>query len=449
MTFNIRKRSLIRLVSFAVAFLVVIGTFTYITIGERKTLTSTLQYHYMKSVEDLVTHTKNIESDLMKVLYSSSPTMLSQLSSKIWRETGFAKDIIATLPIDYVKLTNTNKLLSQVGDYCVSLSKRFASGEEITAEQRESLKALLTYCDSMAVEAEVVQDSIRTGSVNLASPKKRLSAQELDTSSPDIAEGFVEFEEGFTSYPTLIYDGPFSDHIMQKEPELLKGQATVDKETARKKAAIAAGVQPSALKDSEDEKSKMESFGFSGDGVTVAVTKKGSLVSYMLKSRDVAETKLNVQHAINQAVKYLASLGIENMQSTYYEITNNVITINFASVQDGVMLYPDLIKVSVAMDNAEIVEFDSRGYIVNHHPREITPPTVNESNAQKKISSFLRVEESGVCIVPSGGLSEVLCYEFKCTADDGKEVLVYINANTMEEEQILLLLTSENGTLTI
>lgn len=449
MTFNIEKRTLIRIVSFAVAFLVVIGSFTYITINERKSLTTTLQYHYMKSVEDLVTHAKNIESDLLKVLYSSSPTMLSQLSSKIWRETGFAKDIIATLPIDYVKLTNTNKLLSQVGDYCVSLSKKFASGQEITEQEREALKALLTYCDSMAVEAEVVQDSIRTGSINLATAKKSLSKQSLDTAEPDIAEGFVEFEEGFTSYPTLIYDGPFSDHIMQKEPELLKGQAVVDKETARKKAAVATNLKPTALKDSEDEKSKMESYGFSSDGVTVSVTKKGALISYMLKSRDVTESKLDVDYTIKSAIKYLTSLGVENMQSTYYEIANNIITINFASVQNGVMLYPDLIKVSVAMDNAEIMGFDARGYIVNHHPREITPPQIKESNAQSVISKFLNVESSKLCMVPSSGLNEVLCYEFKCKSDDGKDVLVYINATTKAEEQILLLLIGENGTLTI
>ena len=38
-----------------------------------------------------------------------------------------------------------------------------------------------------------------------------------------ITEGFIDFEEGYDNYPTLIYDGPFSDHILEKEPVMLKG----------------------------------------------------------------------------------------------------------------------------------------------------------------------------------------------------------------------------------
>mgnify|MGYP000754913429 FL=1 len=51
--------------------------------------------------------------------------------------------------------------------------------------------------------------------------------------------------------------------------------------------------------------------------------------------------------------------------------------------------------------------------------------------------------------MPSAGTNELYCYEFHCTSPDGRQMLVYINADTGKEEQILLLEISENGTLTV
>ena len=42
---------------------------------------------------------------------------------------------------------------------------------------------------------------------------------------------------------------------------------------------------------------------------------------------------------------------------------------------------------------------------------------------------------------------EIRCYEFHCQAPDSTEILVYINPSTLEEEDILILLKSDGGTL--
>ena len=45
--------------------------------------------------------------------------------------------------------------------------------------------------------------------------------------------------------------------------------------------------------------------------------------------------------------------------------------------------------------------------------------------------------------------SSIPCYELKCSDEKGREVKIYINADTGREEQILILMIDENGTLTI
>lgn len=450
MTFKISKRALVRLISFVVAIILVSIFFAYSYAKEAKSSMQALEYHYMKSISDLTQYTQNINSDLTKAMYAKSPAMLNQISSKLWREAGFAKDTLDALPIEYLNLQNTNKLLSQVGDYCVSLSKSFANGNPITDEQRDTLAKLSEYCDTMTREIMTVEDGIKTGALSLSKVKGNINREfDRQPEAAEVSEGFNEFEEGFSSYPTLIYDGPFSDHIMQKDPERLKSEQDVSRAQAKKNAAKAAVMSIENLEDGNDENSKMPSYGFSGEGVDVSVTKKGGLISYMLKSRMVETTKLNPQDAQKKALDYMRSLGVKDMETSYYEISNNIITINYAYRQNDTTIYTDLIKVSVALDNGEIMGFDARGYIVNHKDRSIPTPKFTEEQARKSVSEYLTIKSSKLCVIPSGGLNEVLCYEFKCKSEDGKDILVYINAQTNAEEQILILLISENGTLTI
>ena len=65
------------------------------------------------------------------------------------------------------------------------------------------------------------------------------------------------------------------------------------------------------------------------------------------------------------------------------------------------------------------------------------------------MDSSLTVLSHQLVLVPTGGEYEVLCHEFKCQNADGGHVLVYVDASDGQQEQILLLLEDENGTLVI
>ncbi|HAN44654.1 MAG TPA: hypothetical protein DCP97_04605 [Ruminococcaceae bacterium] len=122
--------------------------------------------------------------------------------------------------------------------------------------------------------------------------------------------------------------------------------------------------------------------------------------------------------------------------------------VNFAGIQDKVTLYTDLIKVGVALDNGQIVFYDARGYITNHRKRELEAPKISAEQAAKSVSKNLMITSSKLALIPSMGLNELLTYEFRTKAPDGKNVLVYVNAITGAEEKILILLETETGVLT-
>ena len=63
---------------------------------------------------------------------------------------------------------------------------------------------------------------------------------------------------------------------------------------------------------------------------------------------DDANATSDVQGAIMIATRYLSERGFENMTANFTQRNEGVIVINFACLQEGVTLYPDLVKVQVS-----------------------------------------------------------------------------------------------------
>jgi spore germination protein len=167
----------------------------------------------------------------------------------------------------------------------------------------------------------------------------------------------------------------------------------------------------------------------------------------MTNSRKTGDTKLGYDEALKKALAFLRDKGMSNMKESYYAINDNICLINFAYSQDGIICYPDLVKVGVALDNGEIVRYDAAGYIMNHHSRNLSAK-LTAQQAQKSVSSNLKVQQCRIALIPTASKSEKLTYEFLCTGMDNEEILVYINAETGLEQDILILQKSDNGVLT-
>lgn len=444
---SLTKRGFVRLISFGAAIIAALGAYAAMYSSRAMNAEQTVQYGYMQAIEDLSLSLDNIKTTLGKSMYSNSPEMLAQLSDKLSTEAATAKTALSRLPVEELNLESTYKFLSQVGNYSKSLAEKYADGGSPSDEEKNNIMTLFGYAEDLSSKMWKVEEQIDSGEMNFARASEAANDSGAGTSPTSVTEGFTDFEEGFENYPTLIYDGPFSDHILEKEPVMLKNQTEVSAEDALKKAETVSGV--SGLQQTGEENGKMPSYVFSSGDTEVSVTKQGGLFCYMVKYRAVAEKTISVEQAIEKAKEYMYSLGMGEMKNTYYEINGGVAIINFAGLEGEVVLYTDLCKVGVALDNGEIVSFDARGYITNHNSRGLGTPSVSMEEAQAKISSSLTVKSVSLCLIPSGGQNEVYCYEFSTTSSDGRRVLVYIDAETGKEEQILLLQISSGGMLTV
>ncbi len=402
-----------------------------------------LSYQQLKHVDDLTNYLENIESALLKTVYAGDQEVVSELTAKLWREAGFAKESLAAIPTAGLYLEGTYQFLSQVGEYAKSLSQQ----ETITEEERQTLLQLRDYANTFLTQLLISQDGLRTGNISATNLAAALPAEgeEPDT----FVDGFLSFEEGFTAYPTLIYDGPFSDHLLQQTPKTTQGFVKLSVEEAKKQAAEMLSVSVDQLVQLDDENGNMPAYCFQADTRVIALTMHGGFLCYLIDYQPVTEERMTVEVCEQVAYDFLKKQGLDSMQTTYYEKAGGLITFNFAYTTSDITHYTDLVKVSVSLDKGTVVRYDARGYLINHHERVFETPTISIEEAQQQLSPLLQVNEVGLALIPSDGMTELLCYEFSCTTDTGEQILVYVNTVTGREEQLLILYIDENGTLTI
>lgn len=441
------KRAKIRLLLFAAVAIVILAIRNIMLMRENRQANLIIETTYLRAVEDLSMAADNINTTLVKEMCAGSPEMQSKLAAELLSEASAAKTALSQLPVEQLELSGTYKFLSQVGNYAVYLADKSSAGEAMTDDEYKTLKQMRDYANDLSNDMWAIEQMINSGELTPERVVSSLDASAAREGEISVTDGFNDFEQGFQNYPTLIYDGPFSDHLLQQKPHMTENASAVTEGAASAKAAKALGVTSEELKASEAEAGNMPSYVFSTDTATVSITKRGGYICYMLKSRTPEKTVIDSSKAIENAGKYLEHLGIDSMTETYHEVLGNVCTINYAYYQDGVICYTDLIKIKVAMDNGEILGFDARGFLVNHKSRSFKEPSVSREEAQKKISPQLTVKNVRFANIPLDNTKEGYCYEFTCKNDEGRNVLVYIDCETGEEKQILILFESKSGVL--
>ena len=254
--------------------------------------------------------------------------------------------------------------------------------------------------------------------------------------------------------PSLIYDGPFSEHLTGVAPKTLQGLPSVDAARGREIAAEFLGVGRGRVHPEGELEGDIPCLLYAADGedgatVWVSVTKQGGKVLSMLSSSPAGSAVVSAEAAVAEAARFLAEAGYPDMAETYHINQGGVLTVNFAWRQGEVLCYSDLIKVSVALDTGKVCGFEARGYLTAHCWREFPPAAVDWDTAAAKVPEGLTVLASQMALVPSDGQYETLCYEFKCAAAEDRHCIIYVNAQTGEQEKILILLEDASGTLTL
>lgn len=408
---------------------------------------------YNQALYQLVDYMQNVESYLAKATISTGATHGAETLTNLWREANLAQTYLAMLPIESQDLENTSKFLNQVSDYSYALSRKNIKGEKLTDDDLKNLKDLYEYSVNLSNIVNQISSDLNAGNISWSDLTGDGTVEFAQQVSGDLDISST-MEENFHEYSGLIYDGAYSEHITTKEKKGLTGE-DISEEEATKKVEDFIGKdnieEISNLGYSENANIPAYTYSINTkkeDNVSVTISKKGGHIVYLNSNRDVAVENLTNNEAKDKGLEFLKQKGIENMEPTYYLKDEGVLTVNYAYEQGNVLMYPDLIKLKIALDDGEILGMETTGYLNNHHQRTIPNVKITKEQARKNLNKDLDIKSERLVIIPTEWESEILCYEFKGKIND-TDYLVYINAETGEEEDILVIVDTPNGILTM
>ena len=448
---KMKRRTLVRLISYTSAALLVAVGFAVSGYSLACDYREELENGYRRALTELSSNVSSMDTLLKKSKYASTPLMLGTIASGIWRDAGAAKANLAMLPVTEASLDNVNKFLSQAGEYALYVSERVAAGEKMTADEAEALSGLSELAGKVNGGLNELIAAVSDKTVMLTEVSKKANGflAGINNDGIAISGGFQDVENGFENYPTLIYDGPYSDFSLNRESAMLKRETEVTPDRAMKLAASAMGVDVSDVTAGGENTGKLPAYYFYSGEKSAEVTKAGGHLLTMTDGSEPQEERVSVERATAAASAFLERFGYKDMSSTYYVVEYGVCTINFAYESGGVICYPDLIKVGVSMADGGVVTFDARGYITNHTARDLPEPQTTPAEAKAKLREGLSVQSERLAVIPTDGGGEKFCRELLCKAADGTEVIEYFNADSLLEEDILILLREDNGVLTV
>lgn len=408
---------------------------------------------YNNNFYELVNYVQNVETYLAKSTISKDNKHSAETLTHLWREANLAQTYLSNLPIESQELEKTEKFLNQVSDYSYTLSRKNIKGEDLNDEELKNLEELQIYSTELKNVLTQLSTDLDNGTITWKDLKTN-SNEEFSQAVSSNLDVFSSLEEDFHEYSGLIYDGAFSEHITSTEPKGLIGEEITEEEAKNKINDIYGKENIKEISSlGLNENSELISYNFSvktnnEQNLTIAISKKGGYIVYINCNREVGEEKISYDEANQKAIEFLNKQGFVNMKETYYLNENGIITINYAYEQNNVVIYPDLIKVKVALDDGEILGIETKGYLNNHTERKISKNVISIDEAKKKLNKNLNIQSQGMAMIPTEFKTEILCYEFKGKINDS-EFMVYINAETGDEEDILIVYNTPNGVLTM
>ncbi len=417
-----------------------------------------LENHYQRLFLDVKKHVENVQVNLSKAIASKSRDKNVMLLSQIMNESFFAQDKLAQMPISHGETAKTEKFLNQAADYSSYLIKTHLEGEDLTDEQKQSLNHLLGNTTAFNKELDTLHEGLADSSFMFNSMINRQKNEIIEGNDKVLNTSIVNVEKQMGKTPELIYDGPFADQMVNRKPVGLP-ENKVSSDQAKKTALEFFGDKNVSKVDQFEEgenidELKIPAYTFNVHlnnqqedlAVYMGVSKQGGRVIWMANPRPVSNKKLSVDQAEEKALQYLNNKGFKDMEANYSLEYDGGILFNFAAKVDDITVYPDLIKVKVALDTGDIIGFDASPYYMNHKDRNMESPKLTEEEARELVKVDFDVDSIRLAIIPSGK-EEVLCYEFKGKYN-GSDFIIYINSQNGKEEDILQIIKNENGTLT-
>ena len=432
---------LVLMIIFAVG-MIAFGTLYFLDSSKTGVYAGTLENVYQRCVFELLDNVSNIDDNLTKAIVANDIDGEMRYLKLVSDECKYAQNNFSLLPITMNTVDSGVKFINQVDGYTTSLVKK---NEKLTSEEIDKLKEVDEIVASLKGILMEVTDEVLNG-------KTIMSGNVLnDEGLTEFSLSFEEINSEDISYPTMIFDGPFSDSLYNKVPKGLPESEITKEEAEEKLSGYLVDYNTEKIKFVGQTKGNFETYDFN---VTTAdyelyaqLTKKGGFLLTLSGYTEYGE-QINYEEKMCEKIAKDFSLlaKIQNMEVVWTESSKGICYVNLAPKIDNVIYYPDLIKVKVDMVNGKVIGYEAQNYAYNHTERKDLVATFDGVKAREMINSKMTVQSQRLAIIPLDYGGEALCYEFMGEYED-RVYFIYINAKTGIEERVLKVVGTSEGEL--
>ncbi|MDP4088933.1 MAG: germination protein YpeB [Bacillota bacterium] len=433
-------------------------TYAILMTLERMDYRNYLQGEYSKNLYGLINNLENIDDNLSKSAVASPKGQDAVLLGDIFRHSSSALDKLNSLPVPNEVLQGANKFLSQVGDYCYTLVKAKSEGRDLNAAEYKRIDNLQAQSAGLKQRLNDILMDINMGNVKWGEIRKKVTGVMAVGNETYLSDKFTTVQKQTMDYPSLIYDGPFSDNVLEIKPKV-NSLALVKRSDAE---AVVRHILSGYKIDKIDlanagGQPTIDSYTFTvqisgrnkNENITCRISKHGGRLVYLLDNRRYNRPTIDETAATERGAAYLANIGLKDMKATYSLRYEDNIVISFVHFINNVPIYPEQVKLKVALDNGEITGLEAEKFLTAYDPnRKVPVAKISEGAARSAVSSRLAVSSVRLAVIPTETNSEVLAYEFAGTYNNN-EFLAYVNAANGNPQKILKILNTPNGRLTI
>lgn len=400
-----------------------------------------LENIYKKNYFELVENANSVDTNISKLLASGDQKYQAKMLAEISQDSKEMQGNIAAMPLSGDSIMQSVRFINQMSGYTHILEEKIQSGEALSENDLQVLQAMHQSLTEMKLFLNKMSGRMING-YNIVKARKH-NHGDFDDFNLD----FSQMHADDSDYPTMIYDGPFSDSVVNKKVEGLSGKEMTKEEVHAKVDDIFKN--STSLKYDGQTNGKFKTFNFvvknaDGQRLFVQATKVGGHILTVSGHNMSGAKNFDFEQAERVALDFAKETGIENAQVVWHQELDDQIYFNLAPVQSGIILYPDLVKVKVDLQHGNVVGYDAIAYLTNHTDRSLDKAEISESEAKSAVDKSFESEEGRLCLSPLDFNREVLCWEFVCQRD-GATYYIYINAQTGLEENILKVVETSDG----
>lgn len=388
---------------------------------------------YRSTLYEMVSTCEGLDDSLSKLRVSSGAEEQRRLLTETLVNSSLLEADIERMPVDEATVTDISGFVNRTNAFARRMLQKLAAGERLNDAERETVAHLYEVCNTLYLELNTLVTE---------NSEKELKA--MMEGKGNFGGTIAEMKKGMEE----ISDAPFQGEGNIGENRLARLEEISSSEAEELAKEYFASYHVTEAKyTGETLTNDVSCYNVvltddNGLEIFAEITKRGGKLAFFDTYEECTQKNFDLDTCDAIAREYLAGLGIGDVEAVWLSDGGMVANLTYTTVDGGVRLYPEIIRVRVCEEKGRVVGMDARGYLLNHRERDLKAG-LDEGTARGKLSSALTPEGVELALIPESG-REVLCYEYFCKYGD-EEYLVYLDAATGEEVQILRILASARG----